>query len=169
MKLLIAGTSLDDVRWAASAGLADGVYTTPAGLGDEADPRDHVIALARASGAPVHVSIHAVVAADAYREAREIARLHDQLVVHLPLIEDVVATMHRLRGDGVRVAASFVLTPAQALLAARAGASAVVTPLPAVVEAGLQPDVVLRGIREVLEPRAPSATSSPPAQRARWS
>lgn len=152
MKLLLATASLDDVRWAAAAGLLDGVYTTPARLYDEATSlRDHVAALGRVSAVPVHVSVHAVVGEDVHREARELARVYDQVVVHLPLVEDAIGTMHRLRAEGVRVAAAFVYTPAQAILAARAGASAVVTPLAEAAAAGLNGAVVLRDIRRALD------------------
>lgn len=152
MKLLLASASLDDARWAAAAGLVDGVYTTPFTL-LEAAPRlrEQVVALAQITGAPVHVSVHAVAGPDAYHQAREIARVHDQIVVHLPLTEDVIGTMRRLRTDGVRVAASFVITPAQALLAARAGATAVVTPLPAAAAAGHHAGDLLRDIRRALD------------------
>lgn len=151
MKLLVSTASLDDVRWAASAGLLDGVYTTPGLLADATLPREQIVALAHLGGVPVHVSVHAVVSGGVHREAREIARLHDQIIVRVPLVEDVVGTMHRLRADGVRVAADFVITPAQAILAARAGATAVVTPLSAVNEAGLAPAGILGEIRAALD------------------
>lgn len=152
MKLLLATASLDDVRWAASAGLLDGVYTTPAALhAAAASPRDHVIALGQVAAVPVHVRVHAVMGGDVYRDARELGRLHDQVVVHLPLVEDAIGTMHRLRAEGVRVAAAFVYTPAQAILAARAGASAVVTPLDEAAAAGLDGAAILREIRRALD------------------
>ena len=152
MKLLLATASLDDVRWAAAAGLLDGVYTTPARLQAEAmSPRELVVALGRVAAVPVHVSVHAVIGDDVHREARELARLYDQIVVHLPLVEDAIGTMHRLRAEGVRVAATFVYTPAQAILAARAGASAVVTPIAEAAAAGLNGFMILRDIRRALD------------------
>lgn len=152
MKLLVQTTSLDDVRWAAAAGLLDGVHTTPLALADAADDvRERVIALAQVSGVPVHVAVHTLSGAEAYREARDIARLHDQFVVHLPLVEDLIGAMHRLRADGVRVAAAMVFTPAQAIIASRAGASAVVMPLAAAAAAGLRVADVLRDIRAALD------------------
>lgn len=152
MKLLLATASFEDVQWAASAGLLDGVYTTPATLhGASATPREQVVALGRMAAVPVHVSVHAVVGGDVHRDARELSRLHDQIVVHLPLVEDAIGTMHRLRAEGVRVAAAFVYTPAQAILAARAGASAVVTPLSDAAAAGLDGPAILREIRRALD------------------
>lgn len=152
MKLLVQTASMDDLRWAASVGLLDGVHTTPLSLADATpSARDRVVALAQVGGVPVHVAVHTLVGSEAYREARDIARLHDQLVVHLPLVEDVIGAMHRLRADGVRVAATMVFTPAQAILASRAGASAVAVPLAAAAAAGLRVPEVLREIRTALD------------------
>ena len=152
MKLLLATSSLDDVRWADAAGLLDGIYTTPATLYEEAAaPRDHVVALGRVAPVPVHVRVHAVLGSDVYRDARELARLHDLIVVHVPLVEDAIGTMHRLQDDGVRVAAEFVYTPAQAILAARAGASAIVVPLGEAAAAGLDGAAIVRDVRAALD------------------
>ena len=151
MKLLIATALLDDIRWAGAAGLLDGVYTTPALLhAASASPRELVESLCRVSGLPVHVSVHAVVGADIHHEARVLARFCDQVVVHVPLVEDAIGTMHRLRADGVRVAASFVYTAAQAMLAARAGASAVSVPMASAAGAGLDPIRAIADIRAAL-------------------
>jgi transaldolase len=60
---------------------------------------------------------------EVYRDARELARISDQIVVTMPLVEDTLGAMRRLAKDGVPVAATLAFTPAQVLLAARAGAS----------------------------------------------
>jgi transaldolase len=60
-----------------------------------------------------------------YREARELARISDHLVIQLPLVEDAVEPMHRLSLEGVDICANFVFNGAQAVLAAKAGASMV--------------------------------------------
>ena len=64
-------------------------------------------------------------AADIYREGRELAKISDQLAVEIPLVEDAMSAIGRLRADGVRVIATLVFGAAQALLAAKAGAYAV--------------------------------------------
>jgi transaldolase len=127
MKIFLGSAVLAEVAWAADAGLADGVMTTPAQLHDEggADTRGLVQDLCRASAGPVVVSVESVRSDDMYRDGRELARLSDQVVVEVPLVEDGVAAIRRLSTDGVRVAASLVYSPAQALLAAKAGATAV--------------------------------------------
>jgi transaldolase len=125
MKIYLASATLDEVTWAADAGLADGVLTNPAALqaaGGASDPRGLLQDLSRAVSGPVVASVESVVSEEMYRDGRELARLSDQIVVEVPLVEDGVAAIRRLTADGVRVAAGLVYSPAQALLAAKAGA-----------------------------------------------
>lgn len=125
MKILLASASIGDIRWAAEHGLLDGVVTSPALLSaaEVEDERAHLLELTRIAPVPIYASVHVVHPADIYRDARELARLSDQIVVTMPFVEDTLAAMHRLASDGVPVAATLAFTPAQALLASRAGAS----------------------------------------------
>lgn len=132
MRIFLATAQLDDIRWAADNGLADGVATTPAMLAaaaGESDAREHLAELCRASGMPVCVTVGAVNGADIYRDGKELARIADNVIVQIPLIEDSVAAMRRLSAEGVRVGAMLVFNAAQALLAAKAGAAMVTTPV----------------------------------------
>jgi transaldolase len=156
MKILLASADVDDIRWAADAGLLDGVLTTPALLGAADGPSEHELldAICRTAGTPVYVSVHAVDAAEIYRDGRELARLSDAIVVQVPLVEDAIGAIRRLRSDGVRVAATLVFNAAQAILAAKAGALSVVTPidhLDAVGHSGVQ---VVRDLRAVFDASA---------------
>jgi transaldolase len=129
MKIYLATASTDDVAWGAAHGMLDGVVTSPGLLADDGDsePRAHLTELCRLVHGPIFAAVHAIDAAGAYRDGRELAKLSDQIVVQLPLVEDTLGAMRRLQADGVRVAASHVFNSAQALLAARAGASSVLT------------------------------------------
>jgi transaldolase len=128
MRIYLATAKLDDVAWGAAHGLIDGVITSPALLIDEAndDARAHLAELCRVMHGPLFAAVQTVDAAGAYRDGRDLAKLSDQVVVQLPLVEDALGAMRRLHADGVRVAATHVFNAAQALLAARAGASTVV-------------------------------------------
>ncbi|MDB4881327.1 MAG: Transaldolase [Gemmatimonadetes bacterium] len=128
MKIFLATASTDDVAWGATHGMLDGVLTTPGLLADDADsdPRSHLVELCRLVHGPIFAAVQSVDAAGAYRDGKELAKLSDQIVVQLPLVEDTLGAMRRLQADGIRVAATHVFNSAQALLAARAGASSVV-------------------------------------------
>ena len=153
MKLLLASATIDDIRWATKRRLADGVFTTSAMLrSDEPDEqRDRLRDICRAAQGPVFVAVRALTAPDAYRDARELAKLSDQIVVQVPFLEDVVEAIGRLAADGVRVAATLVFSAAQALLAARAGAVAVVVPADDLHAAGHDAVAVLRELRGVFD------------------
>ena len=153
MKIYIASANLEDIRWAAQRRLIDGVLTTHALVGAEEadDVRDHLSKICRVSTGPVFVTVHALTSAEVYRDAKELAKLSDNVVVQIPFVEDVVDSIHRLSVDGVRVAATLVFSAAQALLAARAGARAVVIPMDDLDAAGRDAGVVLNELRGVLD------------------
>ena len=152
MRIFLATATLDDLRWAADNGLADGVMTAPPMLADaagEGDAREHLAEICRATALPVCVTVGAIDSADIYRDGRELAKISDRLIVQIPLIEDSVGAMRKLSAEGVRVGATFVFNAAQALLAAKAGASMVNTPIERLAAYGLDSAGVLREIRSV--------------------
>ncbi len=127
MKIILASADAEDVAWSATHGMLDGVLTTPALLADEDtdDVRAHLLELCRLVHGPIFASVHSLDAAGTYRDGRELAKLSDQIVVGVPLVEDTLGAIRRLEADGVRVAATHVFNVAQGLLAVRAGASSV--------------------------------------------
>ena len=129
MKIYLATASTDDVAWGAAHGMLDGVLTSPGLLADDAhsEARSHLTELCRLVHGPIFASVHTIDAASAYRDGKELAKLSDQIVVQLPFVEETLGAMRRLQADGIRVSATQVFNSAQALIAARAGASSVVT------------------------------------------
>lgn len=149
MKILLATVDLEQIQWAAGVGLADGVVTSPRLLDETADGdwRDFLGELCRATRLPVTVSVPAVSGDDLYREARDLARISDLIVVQVPLVEDAIGAIGQLRADGIRVNSSLVYTAAQALLAAKAGATAVTTTIDDLEAQGQDGIEVVRQIR----------------------
>lgn len=154
MKIFLASAEPDEVTWAAETGLADGVHTSPQLLADAGafdDPRGLVQDICRAVPGPVVVSVESVSSDEMYRDGRELARLSDQVVVEIPLVEDGIAAVRRLDADGVRVAAGLVYSPAQALLAAKAGAGIVTCRLQHLDDEGHHGLAVIEEIRSVFD------------------
>ena len=83
--------------------------------------------------------------------AVQIARLGDNVVVQVPLVDDAVVAVRRLAGEGVRVAATLVFSAAQALLAAKAGATSAVVPLDQLGALGLDPVPTVREVRQLFD------------------
>ena len=155
MKILLASAVLDEIRWAVDHGLVDGVLTTPALLdaevGHDGDAAERLAEIARFSALPLYASVSSVDPDDMYADARELARLADHMVVQVPFVEDALGTMRRLRAEGIRLCATLVFTPAQAVFAANAGASALTVTLDALDEVGMDGSEVIREMRAVID------------------
>jgi transaldolase len=125
MKIFLITASVQDFRHAAAGGLAEGVVTTPSLLHDAgSDGSEHelLMDLCRIAPLPVCASVTSLAPADIYRDGRELAKISDQILVQVPLIEEAMTPIRRLRADGVRVIATLVHTATQAVLGAKAGA-----------------------------------------------
>jgi transaldolase len=128
------------------------VITTPTLVRESSsDERELLAEICRAADAPVYVTVHAVSSDNAYRDGTELARLSDQIVVQIPLVEDTVAAVRRLTSEGVRVASLLVFNAAQALLAAKAGASAVIVAVDNLDDVGHSGMQIVRELRAVFD------------------
>ncbi len=125
MNIFVETFSLDEIRHARSAGFADGIVVSDSVDARTDEGREILESIAREFAIPVCVEVGAISGADIYRDARELSKISDHIVVQLPLVEDAVAPMHQLSTEGVIVCANFVFNGAQAVLAAKAGASMV--------------------------------------------
>ena len=153
MKIYLATASTDDVAWGAAHGMLDGVITSPGLLAEDADAemRTHLAELCRLVHGPIFASVHSVDGANAYRDGKELAKISDQIVVQLPLVEETLGAMRRLQADGVRVSATQVFNTAQGLLAARAGASSVVVAVDRLDAAGHDGVTTIGGLRAAFD------------------
>lgn len=154
MKLLLESAALDSIRWALDARLADGVFVTPAALDADAfgiEPAVQVESIARIATSSLLVTVGAVTADDLHRDGRELAKIADHVVVALPFVEDGIVAMKRLSQEGVRFAATFVVTAAQALLAAKVGAAQVCVAIDELDAHGHDPSIMLRDTRALFD------------------
>ena len=153
MNIFVESVSLEEIRQAVTAGLADGVVVADsiyAGSGSSAG-RELIEAVAQEFAIPICVDVAAISSEDMYREAKELSRISDHLVIQLPLVEDAVEPMHRLSLEGVDICANFVFNGAQAVLAAKAGASMVRIPLHDLDAQGQTSSDAVTEIRSLLE------------------
>jgi transaldolase len=153
MNIFVESASLDEIRRDFQAGFAGGVVLSESQYSGSAseEGKELIAAIAQEFAIPVCVDVSAVSGDDMYREARELAKISDHIVVQLPLVEDAILTMHRLSLEGVEVCANLVFTPAQAVLAAKAGATTVRVSLNDLDEHGRASADTVNEIRTVLE------------------
>ena len=128
MNIYLESVNLDEIRSAAAAGLADGVafsHTATSADAADANTRERLEDISREFAFPICVPVGALASADIYSDARELAKVSDHVVVQIPLVEDSLIPMARLAAEGVVICATFVYSPAQAIIAAKAGAASV--------------------------------------------
>ncbi len=154
MKIFLDAADTGDIRWAASAGLIDGVTTNPTLMSAETpdrEPHAHLAEICRLVSGPVSAEVLAVDADGMYREGKELAKIADNIVVKVPMIEEGLVALRRLVVEGVRVDTTLIFNAAQALLAAKAGATYVSPFLGMLDDIGEVGANVLRDIRQVFD------------------
>jgi transaldolase len=154
MQVFLATSSLADIRWASDATLIDGIVATPTVIASElpnAEARDVVAEIARATTLPICASVPAISAADIYKGARDLAKVAEHLIVAVPFIEDAVPAIRKLANDGVRVAATLVYSAAQGILAAKVGAVMVTIAIDALESVGQDGRAVLMELRAAFD------------------
>jgi transaldolase len=126
MKFFLDSADLNEIRRAQDAGLIDGITTNPslvAKVAGERDPRDLLREITQLVPGPVSAEVVATDRDGMLEEGRALAGIADNIVVKVPLTEAGLGACRRLREDGIAVNVTLCFSAAQALLAAKAGAS----------------------------------------------
>ncbi|HVL81780.1 MAG TPA: fructose-6-phosphate aldolase [Actinomycetota bacterium] len=127
MKLFLDTAKFSEIQEINSWGVLDGVTTNPTLLAKEADGSRDWKQMLKEICAEVPGSVSAeVVSTDTegmLREARERAEIAENIYVKFPCTPDGLAACKRARAEGMRVNMTLVFSPAQTLLAAKAGAN----------------------------------------------
>jgi transaldolase len=124
MKLFIDSGNIKDIETLAAIGIIDGVTTNPTLLAKEpGDYRQNLKRICEIVNGPVSGEVVATDFAGMIREGHDIAKIDNRMIVKVPLTRDGIRACKALSGEGIRVNVTLVFTPAQALLAAKAGAT----------------------------------------------
>ena len=124
MKLFVDTGSIKDIEAIAALGILDGVTTNPSLLAKEpGDFRQNLKRICEIVRGPVSGEVTATDFAGMLQQGHDIATIDPHMVVKVPLTRDGIRACNRLAGEGIRVNVTLVFTPAQALLAAKVGAS----------------------------------------------
>jgi transaldolase len=124
MKLFADTGSIKDIEAIAALGILDGVTTNPSLLAKEpGDFRQNLKRICEIVQGPVSGEVTATDFAGMLQQGHDIARIHEHMVVKVPLTRDGIRACKALSGEGIRVNVTLCFSPAQALLAAKAGAS----------------------------------------------
>ena len=148
MRFFIDTANVDDIRKANDMGVICGVTTNPSLIAKEGRKFEDVIAeIASIVDGPISGEVKATTtdAEGMIREGRDIAKIHPNMVVKIPMTTEGLKAVKVLAAEGIKTNVTLIFTANQALLAARAGA-AYVSPF-----LGRLDDISVRGVERVEE------------------
>ena len=128
MKFFIDTANLEEIREAKELGMIDGVTTNPSlvakeGCKNRDDFKKLVYEICELVQGPVSAEVVSTDVDGMVKEARELAEIHQHVVVKIPMITDGLKATLRLTEAGIKINVTLVFSPLQALLAAKAGAT----------------------------------------------
>ena len=123
MKIFIDTANLEEIREAVSMGLLDGVTTNPSLVAKEKKEfRKLLEEICAIVDGPISAEVISLDYDGMMKEARELVKIHKNIVVKIPLIKDGLKAVKALSGEGIKANVTLCFSANQALLAAKAGA-----------------------------------------------
>lgn len=124
MKFFIDTADINEIKQGHSRGWVDGVTTNPTLIAKTG--RDFVSVIkdiCEIVNGPISAEVVSLEADAMYKEGRELAKIHKNVVVKIPMCEEGLVAVRRFAAEGIRTNVTLIFSPLQALLAAKAGAS----------------------------------------------
>lgn len=154
MKFFIDTANVEEIKKASDMGVICGVTTNPSLIAKEGRDFKQVIKeITSIVDGPVSGEVKATTtqAEDMIKEAHEIAKIHKNMVVKIPMTAEGLKAVHALSKEGIKTNVTLVFSANQALLAARAGAS-YVSPFLGRLDDISQPGIdLIKTIAEIFE------------------
>lgn len=126
MKLFLDTANIDEIRKAADTGVLDGVTTNPSLVAREGRPFEEVVReICDLVDGPISAEVLSTDYEAIVAEGRRLAKIHDNIMVKVPMIQDGIKAVTVLSGEGIRINVTLCFSPLQGLMAAKAGATVV--------------------------------------------
>lgn len=124
MKFFLDTANLEEIRKGVAMGMVDGVTTNPSLVAKESRPFTTILEdICALVGGPVSAEVVSTETEGMLDEARELAKIGEQIVVKIPMTVPGLIAVRRLSEENIKTNVTLVFSTAQALLAAKAGAS----------------------------------------------
>ncbi|HVP38492.1 MAG TPA: fructose-6-phosphate aldolase [Candidatus Saccharimonadales bacterium] len=124
MKIFLDTANVKEIQDAASLGILDGVTTNPSLLAKEpGDPYQTLVQICEVVKGPVSGEVVATDHDGIVAEARKLAKLHQHVVVKVPMIREGLRAIRTLSQEGVKINCTLIFNAVQGLMAAKAGAT----------------------------------------------
>jgi transaldolase len=124
MKFFIDTANIDEIKEACKMGMADGVTTNPSLIAKEGGDFEEIIKeICKIVDGPISAEVISIETDGMVKEARNLAKLHENIVVKIPMTVDGLKATRTLTDEGIKTNVTLVFSPLQALMAAKAGAT----------------------------------------------
>lgn len=124
MKIFIDTANVEEIREASKLGVLAGVTTNPSLIAKEGrDLKEVVEEICSIVDGPISAEVISLEADKMVEEARELAKLHENIVIKIPMCTEGLKAVSILSKEGIKTNVTLIFSPLQALLAARAGAA----------------------------------------------
>ena len=123
MKFFLDTANIDQINKANAYGILDGITTNPSLIAKEgANHAERILEICEIVDGDVSAEVVETEVEAMLTEGRKLAKIHDNVVVKVPLTRDGIKATKMLSSEGIRVNVTLCFTANQALLAAKAGA-----------------------------------------------
>lgn len=124
MKIFIDTANIEEIKRANNMGVVAGVTTNPSLIAREGrDFKQVVKEITDIVDGPISAEVISLDVEGMLKEAYDLAKIHKNIVIKLPLTENGLTACSKLTKDGIKTNVTLIFTASQALLAARAGAT----------------------------------------------
>lgn len=124
MKIFIDTANVEEIRKANDLGVICGVTTNPSLIAKEGKVfKDVVTEITSIVDGPISAEVISLDSEGMVKEAMELAKIHKNIVIKIPVTAEGLKAVKQLSAKGIKTNVTLIFSPAQALLAARAGAS----------------------------------------------
>jgi transaldolase len=123
VKIFLDTANLEELKKGAAWGIVDGVTTNPTLIAKEGRPiEEQIRRICDIVDGDISAEVVATESSEMVREARELAKIHKNVVVKVPLTREGIKATAALSKEGIRLNVTLCFSSGQALLAAKAGA-----------------------------------------------
>ncbi|MGB5812723.1 MAG: fructose-6-phosphate aldolase [Polyangiales bacterium] len=124
MQIFIDSADIEEIRDAAAMGVVDGVTTNPSLVAKTGRPfKDVLVDIYEVIDGPISAEVVATDYSGIMAEAHDLAKMHENIVVKVPLIAEGLKAVRTLTNEGIRTNVTLCFSVTQGLLAAKAGAT----------------------------------------------
>ncbi len=124
MKFFIDTANIEEIKKGMEMGMVDGVTTNPSLIAKETKPFKKILTeICKIVDGPVSAEVVSLDAAGMVKEGRTLAKIDEKIVIKVPMIIEGLKAVKLFAAEGIKTNVTLVFSAAQALLAAKAGAS----------------------------------------------